>query len=300
MKTFSKLILLSFLGLILAVYYIINDRQTSPVKITPMVKVQAPYPYFIYATGVVETQSTNIPIGTAVPGIVTKLFVQVGQEINIGDALLSIDPRDTQEKIKLAMAEIKVADVTLTKTLHQYQINKALHDQAPKVISQKKYLSSVDDLAIANANLALTKAKLIALEKELERHTVYSPITGKVLQSKIRVGEYIDSCCTTSKSIVVGSNQLNLRVDINENDLLRLRTKAQAMAFIRNQPELKIPLDYQYTEPSIVPKTALTGSSTERTDLRVLQVIYHFDRPLFPIYVGQQLDVFIEVPAKDS
>jgi len=38
----------------------------------------------------------------------------------------------------------------------------------------------------------------------------------------------------------------------------------------------------------------LTGQSTERTDVRVLQVIYSIASDRLTIYAGQQLDVFIE------
>ena len=43
-----------------------------------------------------------------------------------------------------------------------------------------------------------------------------------------------------------------------------------------------------------MPKVSLTGQSTERTDTRVLQAIYSFDPAALPVYVGQQMDVFIE------
>ena len=36
------------------------------------------------------------------------------------------------------------------------------------------------------------------------------------------------------------------------------------------------------------------SDSTERVDTRVLQVIFRFQNPGFPVYVGQQMDVFIE------
>jgi len=300
MKGFFKLMLLSFLGFFIAVSYIFYDNQTTPVNTKSIDKVKAPYQSFIYATGIIETESTNIPIGSAVSGVVTKLFVRTGQEVKEGDPLFSIDARDTKAKIELAKSKIKVADVTLIKTRHQYRIDKELHDQAPGVISKGKFLASVDELALVKANLALAKAELAFLNKELKRHTVYSPITGKILQCKIRTGEFIDSSRITSRAIVVGSNKLRLRVDINENELLRFKPKTQAIAFIRNQPNLKIPLHYEYTEPYVVPKTALTGLSTERTDLRVLQVLYSFDKPDFPLYVGQQLDVFIKVPPKEA
>ena len=49
-------------------------------------------------------------------------------------------------------------------------------------------------------------------------------------------------------------------------------------------------------EPYVVPKLSLTGDSAERVDTRVLQVIYSFDRGELPIYVGQQMDIYIEAP----
>jgi hypothetical protein len=53
---------------------------------------------------------------------------------------------------------------------------------------------------------------------------------------------------------------------------------------------------YIRVEPYVVPKRSLTGDSTERVDTRVLQVIYSFYKGALPIYVGQQMDVFIEAP----
>jgi len=41
---------------------------------------------------------------------------------------------------------------------------------------------------------------------------------------------------------------------------------------------------------------SLTGESSERVDTRVLQILYRFERGSLPVYVGQQLDVFIEAP----
>jgi len=55
-----------------------------------------------------------------------------------------------------------------------------------------------------------------------------------------------------------------------------------------------IPLSVARVEPYITPKNSLTGDNTERVDTRVLQIIYRFEPPSFPVYTGQQVDVFIE------
>ena len=49
-------------------------------------------------------------------------------------------------------------------------------------------------------------------------------------------------------------------------------------------------------EPFVLPKKSLTGDSTERVDTRVLQVIYRVDSDALALFVGQQMDVFIEAP----
>ncbi len=59
-------------------------------------------------------------------------------------------------------------------------------------------------------------------------------------------------------------------------------------------------MKFEYIEPYVIPKKSLTGESTERVDTRVLQVIYSFHRGNFPVYVGQQMDVFIDAGGVDK
>jgi len=46
------------------------------------------------------------------------------------------------------------------------------------------------------------------------------------------------------------------------------------VASVRGNPEIKTPLQYVRTDPDVIPKVTLTGDTTQRTDTRVLQVIY--------------------------
>ncbi len=47
-------------------------------------------------------------------------------------------------------------------------------------------------------------------------------------------------------------------------------------------------------EPFVQPKTSLTGAAAERTDTRVLQIIYAIDPKALPVYIGQQVDVLLD------
>ena len=63
---------------------------------------------------------------------------------------------------------------------------------------------------------------------------------------------------------------------------------------MRGNADLRTRLTFVRYEPFVVPKKSLTGDSTERVDTRVLQVIYQIENANLPLFVGQQMDVFID------
>jgi hypothetical protein len=67
-----------------------------------------------------------------------------------------------------------------------------------------------------------------------------------------------------------------------------------AVAFARGNKDIRTDLKFVRFEPFIVPKRSLTGASTERVDTRVLQAIFSFEPKDLPLYVGQQVDVYIK------
>jgi hypothetical protein len=70
--------------------------------------------------------------------------------------------------------------------------------------------------------------------------------------------------------------------------------RGQGPAAVRGNAVLTTPLTFVRFEPFVLPKRSLTGDSTERVDTRVLQVIYRVEDDSLPLFVGQQMDVFIE------
>lgn len=86
-----------------------------------------------------------------------------------------------------------------------------------------------------------------------------------------------------------------VRVDVDENDVWRFSPGADATGHLKGRSSLSVPLRFVRTEPFIIPKRSLTGSTTERVDTRVLQVLYAFNPAALHAYVGQQMDVFIQV-----
>ena len=152
------------------------------------------------------------------------------------------------------------------------------------------------DLQVAEAEVASAEAQVLQTEIEIARLTVRAPLRGVVLQVNLRAGEFAPSGALQTPLMLFGRlDRMNLRVDVDENDAWRFRKDAAAVAFVRGNRELKTELKFERVEPYVVPKRSLTGDSTERVDTRVMQAVYSFDRNRLPVYVGQQMDVFIEV-----
>ncbi len=151
------------------------------------------------------------------------------------------------------------------------------------------------DLAVARAQLALAQSNLATVDTEITRRTVTSPITGRVLQVNVRAGEFASAANNATPLLLVGSvDPLHVRVDIDEHEAWRITPGAEAIAFVKGNKDLKTPLTFIRFEPYVVPKRSLTGDSTERVDTRVLQVIYAFPGDALPVFVGQQMDVYIK------
>ncbi len=157
------------------------------------------------------------------------------------------------------------------------------------------------EIEVARAQIAAAEAQIAAAQTDIDRLTIRSPIDGQALQVNTRPGEFAPTGVLAEPLVLLGDiERLHVRVDIDEHEAWRVRPDGRATACVRGNPELSTALRFVRIEPFVVPKRSLTGDSTERVDTRVLQVLYSFEREDLPVYVGQQMDVFIEAPAQPS
>jgi multidrug resistance efflux pump len=150
------------------------------------------------------------------------------------------------------------------------------------------------DLAVAQSEVDEAQAHVARVQSDLARLIVRAPCNAVVLRVDIRVGEFLQSGEAMRPPIVLGAaGPLQVRVQVDEEDASRILPGAAAEAFIRGRERIRVDLKFIRIEPRIVPKTSLTGSTTERVDTRVLFVLYEVVGSPQRVYPGQKLDVFI-------
>ena len=152
------------------------------------------------------------------------------------------------------------------------------------------------DIDIAQRAVDQADAQMKQIETDIERCVVRAPVKGKVLQVNVLPSQFV-SAFSTDALVVLGATDktVHVRVEIDEHDIPRFKKGVPAKASLRGRPDVQYPMTYVRTEPYVIPKKSLTGDNTERVDTRVLQVLYALDVEDRPIFVGQQMDVFIDL-----
>ena len=149
------------------------------------------------------------------------------------------------------------------------------------------------DRKVAATAVVQARAQLDQTRTELDRLVVKALVAGQVLQVNVRPGEFVGTPPGQALIVLGDVKTRHVRVDIDENDIHRFSRTAPATAKLRGSPRHEYKLSFVRIEPYVVPKKSLTGESKERVDTRVLQVIFRIEAAE-DLYVGQQLDVFIE------
>jgi multidrug efflux pump subunit AcrA (membrane-fusion protein) len=242
---------------------------------------------------------------------------------------LELQPRP--EEVPVSEAQVSAAEANCRQQQDQRERDRKLAGTAAlaeqdRVAHEQAFQAARAQLELAKANLALLKAGAWEADKaiaaagveqaraqveqartQLDLLLVQAPVDGTILQVNVRLGEYVPTAAGQSLILMGNLHPLHVRVNVDEEDLPRLRLNAPAQAKVRGDARQDgVPLRFVRLEPYVVPKTSLTGANTERVDTRVFQIIYALDprHPLVQakkILVGQLVDVFIDTrPAAGS
>lgn len=216
---------------------------------------------------------------------------------------------DRQEKLRITGAS---TDEQVVSSRAKLASAKAALDQAKAEEARLRAGAWEAEKAVAQAKALSALRQVEQLQTELARCTMLAPSIKaggcevqelEVLQVNIRPGEYVAATAGTAIIVLGDTTRKHVRVDIDEHDIPRFSKDAAAEGIVRGESGFRYTLKFVYLEPYVIPKRSLTGDNRERVDTRVLQALYVItnESAEHPVYVGQQMDVFIEyksVPLK--
>ena len=318
--SFSRHILpvIGVVGLIIAALYIaggLPDRSLEePAQEPPKATGELANSARVAGAGIVEPSSEIIDIGSALSGLVTDVRVTPGDRVERGQPLFTVDDRAVRAQLREAEAAIREARAAIGEAQtardtarQQLALYEGLSD--PAAVSRSEIIRAEGEASAATSRLNLARARLgqaqaraASARTELGRLTVRAPIAGEILAVNVRPGEFVATQGGSSQPFIqMGeTNPLHIRVDIDENEAVRVDLGAPAIVSPRGAAQIQVEAQFVRAEPQVVPKRSLTNSAAERVDVRVLQLIYALPQTSEAdvFRVGQQIDAFI--PANDA
>jgi multidrug resistance efflux pump len=219
-------------------------------------------------------------------------------EAKVREAQANVADAEVQVKLIESVSDRRaVREEDVARRRIAYQAAQARLAEAQSQLALLKAGAWAPDVSVARSDVAQAEAQVRQVKTNIERLTMNAPMDGIILQKKVRVGQYAQ-CGPAAEPLMImgGGDHMNIRADIDENDAWRVRGNTPAIAFVRGDTTQKFDLAFVRFEPYVVPKKSLTGDSTERVDTRVLQALYRINDPRAAVYVGQQMDVYIQTP----
>jgi HlyD family secretion protein len=213
----------------------------------------------VQATGVLEPVNP-VEIKSKTAGMVTELPVEVGQEVNRGDLLVQIDPRDVINKLEQAVAD----DVVTAVAMERARLARGRADSlfAMRVTTAAEHDSSGSSYATAAANLVRGRSNVDIARQAVEDATIRAPIGGTIVAKPVSRGQIITAATSagggSSLMTVADLGHVRMRVTVNEGEMGNVRLGLPATVEVDAFPSRQFTGVIEKIEPQAVVNQGVT------------------------------------------
>lgn len=228
---------------------------------------------------------TEVKLSPDVSGEIVELKVREGDRVERGQLLLKIKPdvyvslRDqaiaslNTNEARLAQAEARLVQAELT-----YKRNKTLFDQQAITEAefeniQSEYNVAIKEVDAARFNINNAQASLQKAEEDLSKTTVFAPMSGTVSLLSVEQGERVlgtVQMAGTEMLRIANLNAMEVLVDVNENDIIRVKMNDTAVVEIDAYPDRKFQGVVTQIANSAKNLTATTTDQVTNFEVKVL------------------------------
>lgn len=207
-------------GITIAVSLIASAPETErkrPQAVPPTVEVlqlsAQDYQVRVANRGTVSpvTSSSLIPEVAGKIIAVAENF-RTGGFFQAGDQLLQIDPRDYENAVTIARAELVERKQSLTEEQARSLQARTDWEKLQLAGEPDPLVLRVPQLETVRAQLAAAEARLRQAELELERTRIIAPYAGRVLTKKVDFGQYVSA--GTPLAEIYASDSVEVRLPI--------------------------------------------------------------------------------------
>ncbi len=289
---------------IVSAYIFGIEKKPQPPAFNP---ASNPYAKGIYANGIVESyqrNGENINIYPEVAGTIKQIPVAEGKIIKKGFPLILIDDSVQRATVEQWKSQVEFASASLKTSEDQLNKLRKSYELEPRSVSKNDLDNSENAVKVAKANVEAVRKQYELAQTLLSKYTIMAPMDGAILSINASVGSYVSAQGSYdtytqgfTPALVMGGSHAFIAVRCYIDEILVHRlpkaSLMKATMFIRGT-DISIPLEFVRIQPYVSPKIQLSSQKTERVDVRVLPVIFKFEKPEnIALYPGQLVDVYI-------
>lgn len=272
------------LGVLLLLWIIISSilgRREKPIPVTTEKAVRKTILQTVSATGKVQPE-VEVKISPEVAGEIIELPVVDGMAVKKGDLLMKIRPDSYKALVEQQDAAISGAKAvylqqkaTLAKT--EQDLRRAQDLFTKKMISESEFSVAQTARDVARSTVESSQHGIESAEAassqardQLSKTTIYSPIDGTITVLNSKLGERVvatNQFAGTEVMRVADLSHMEARVNVNENDVVNVRTGQKATVAIDAYTERKFKGSVQ--QIANTGTTTGTGTQEEVTNFEV-------------------------------
>lgn len=251
----------------------------------------------VSASGKVQPE-TEVKISPDVSGEIIELYVHEGDSVKKGQLLLRIRPDNylamvsqqsaavgTQRaNVGQAQAQLEQQTANAKQTELTYRRQASLYKQ--KVISQSDYEAAQAAYNASQEQLKAIRAQITAAQstvrsaqaglqeaqKNLNKTTIYAPVSGTVSKLNVKKGERVvgtTQMAGTEIMRIANLNNMEVRVSVNENDIIRVQLGDSADVEVDSYTTQNEKFKGVVTAIANTAKDALTAEAVTEFEVRV-------------------------------
>ena len=212
----------------------------------------------------------TVEIRPQVSGMITDIFINEGDFVRKDSILFIIDQTPYKTAYEIAAANVKSAEAALSTAQLMLESNQDLFKE--NVISEVDLMTARNDLAEAEARLALCRAEEENARINLSYTEVRSPVNGVASMIPYRVGALVSSSIAEPLVTVSDDSEVYAYFSMAENKMLDLIQQYGSLQnAIKDMPEVELTMSNGKTYNSRGRINAISGTingSTGAVSLR--------------------------------
>ncbi len=165
----------------------------------------------IYATfNVKADKEANLAL--AASGLVSKIYVNIGDSVKKGEVLLELDNEELKDSIVLAQKQIELAKLNLRFAKKSFE----RYDKVKDVLDEDKYDSYVSAYERAKISLSSAKANLAYKQTLLNKTRLNAPFSGVISAKKVELGDGVSAARMSTLFTLITPERQKLVVLVDE------------------------------------------------------------------------------------